>query len=138
MKIVALDYGEKRIGVATAHTEIGVALPATVLPNDIEVVANWIRQSGAECVVVGMPFHLWGAKSPRAEQVEQFIEQLRQRLNLPIETVDERLSSQEAERRLREGEMHRKKRKQVQDAVSATILLETYLMRAHANHVRNP
>ncbi|MER3402582.1 MAG: Holliday junction resolvase RuvX [Armatimonadota bacterium] len=129
MKIVALDYGEKRIGVAIAQTELGIALPTAVLPNDIETVVVWIRQSGAERVVVGMPWHLWGAKSTRAEQVEQFVQQLRQRLSTPIETVDERLSTQEAERRLRAGEVRRERRKQIQDAVAAAILLETYLTR---------
>ncbi|MER3558175.1 MAG: Holliday junction resolvase RuvX [Armatimonadota bacterium] len=129
MKIVALDYGEKRIGVAIAQTELGIALPTAVLPNDIETVVVWIRQSGAERVVVGMPWHLWGAKSTRAEQVEQFVQQLRQRLSTPIETVDERLSTQEAERRLRAGEVRRERCKQIQDAVAAAILLETYLTR---------
>ncbi|CUU34511.1 putative holliday junction resolvase [Armatimonadetes bacterium GXS] len=129
MKVVALDYGEKRIGVAVAQTEVGVALPATVLPNDIERVVAWLRESGAERVVVGMPIHLWGAKSERAEQVERFIDALRTRLRVPIEIVDERLSTQEAERRLLTMEVRREKRKQVVDAVAAAILLETYLMR---------
>ncbi|CUU11260.1 putative holliday junction resolvase [Armatimonadetes bacterium GBS] len=129
MKVVALDYGEKRIGVAVAQTEGGVALPATVLPNDIERVVAWLRESGAERVVVGMPIHLWGAKSERAEQVERFIDALRTRLRVPIEIVDERLSTQEAERRLLTMEVRREKRKQVVDAVAAAILLETYLMR---------
>lgn len=129
MKIVGLDYGEKRIGVAVAQTELGIALPTAVLPNDIETIVEWIRQSGAERVVVGMPWHLWGAKSTRAEQVEQFVQQLRQRLSTPIETIDERLSTQEAERRLRAGEVRRERRKQIQDAVAAAILLETYLTR---------
>ncbi|CUU34068.1 MAG: Holliday junction resolvase RuvX [Armatimonadetes bacterium] len=129
MKVVALDYGEKRIGVAVAQTEVGVALPATVLPNDIERVVAWLRESGAERVVVGMPIHLWGAKSERAEQVERFIDALRTRLRVPIEIVDERFSTQEAERRLLTMEVRREKRKQVVDAVAAAILLETYLMR---------
>lgn len=129
MRVVALDYGEKRIGVAVAQTEVGVALPATVLPNDIEKVVAWLRESGAERVVVGMPLHLWGAKSERAEQVEQFIDALHARLNVPVEVVDERFSTQEAERRLLATETRRGKRKQVVDAVAAAILLETYLMR---------
>ncbi len=129
MRVVALDYGEKRIGVAVAQTEVGVALPATVLPNDIEKVVAWLRETGAERVVVGMPLHLWGAKSERAEQVERFIDALRTRLNVPIEVVDERFSTQEAERRLLITEARREKRKQVVDAVAAAILLETYLMR---------
>lgn len=129
MRVVALDYGEKRIGVAVAQTEVGVALPATVLPNDIEKVVAWLRETGAERVVVGMPLHLWGAKSERAEQVERFIDTLRTRLNVPIEVVDERFSTQEAERRLLTTEARREKRKQVVDAVAAAILLETYLMR---------
>ncbi len=129
MRVVALDYGEKRIGVAVAQTEVGIALPATVLPNDIETVVRWLKQEGAECVVVGMPDHLWGAKSERAQRVAAFIDALRARLDIPIETVDERLTTREAERRLIEGEMRRTKRKQVVDAVAAALILETYLAR---------
>jgi len=127
MRVVALDYGEKRIGVAVAQTEIGIALPATVLPNDVEAVVRWLKQEGAECVVVGMPTHLWGEKSVRAQQVEAFIEALQARLNISIETVDERLTTREAERRLIEGDMRRARRKEVQDAVAAALILETYL-----------
>ncbi len=129
MRVVALDYGEKRIGVAVAHTEIGIALPATVLPNDIEAVVRWLKQEKAELVVVGIPTHLWGEKSARAEQVEAFIDALRAHLDIPIETVDERLTTREAERRLIEGDMRRERRRQVQDAVSASLILETYLAR---------
>jgi RNase H-fold protein (predicted Holliday junction resolvase) len=80
MRIAALDYGTQRIGVAVANTEVGIAFPATVLPNDLEQVARWLQQEGVQRVVVGAPYMLWGARNAQLQAVEAFAEQLRQRL----------------------------------------------------------
>ena len=127
MRIAALDYGTQRIGVAVANTEIGIAFPATVLPNDLEQVVRWLQQERIERVVVGAPYLLWGEQGAQVQAVKAFAEQLRQRLGVPVELYDERLTTAEAERRLREGEMPRKKREAVADAVAAAILLDAYL-----------
>ena len=127
MRIAALDYGTQRIGVAVANTEVGIAFPATVLPNDLEQVVRWLQQERIGRVVIGAPYMLWGAQSAQLQAVEAFAEQLRQRLGIPVELYDERLTTQEAERRLREGELPRKKREAVVDAVAAAILLDAYL-----------
>ena len=127
MRIAALDYGTQRIGVAVANTEVGIAFPAAVLPNDLEQVARWLQQEGVQQVVVGAPYMLWGEQGTQLQTVEAFADQLRQRLGIPVELYDERLTTTEAERRLREGELPRKKREVVVDAVAAAILLDAYM-----------
>lgn len=129
MRIAALDYGAKRVGVAVANTELGIPLPAGVLPNDLEQIVRWLQQEGIERVVVGAPYLMWGEKGERVQEIELFAESLRQRLGIPVELLDERLTTTEAERRLREGNTRGSKRKQVVDAVAAALLLETYLRR---------
>lgn len=129
MRIAALDYGAKRVGVAVANTELGIPFPAGVLPNDLEQIVRWLQQEGIERVVVGAPYLMWGEKGERVQEIELFAESLRQRLGIPVELLDERLTTTEAERRLREGNTRGSKRKQVVDAVAAALLLETYLRR---------
>ena len=127
MRIAALDYGTQRIGVAVANTEVGIAFPATVLPNDLEQVARWLQQEGVQQVVVGAPYLMWGERGAQMHTVQAFAEQLCQRLGIPVELYDERLTTAEAERRLRESELPRKKREAVVDAVAAAILLDAYM-----------
>ena len=127
MRIAALDYGTQRIGVAVANTEVGIAFPAAVLPNDLEQVARWLQQEGVQQVVVGAPYLMWGERGTQMHTVQAFADQLRQRLGIPVELYDERLTTTEAERRLREGELPRKKREVVVDAVAAAILLDAYM-----------
>ncbi len=135
MRIVALDYGEKRIGAAVAETEVGVALPAAVLPNDLQAVLRFLQKQKPDRIVVGMPYRLSGEAGSRAQQVQAFIEALRAHLEVPIDTVDERLSSQEAERRLLQGGYRRRQRRAVQDSIAAALLLETYLRRLQTGRV---
>jgi len=136
MRIAALDYGTQRIGVAVANTEVGIAFPATVLPNDIEQVARWLQKEGIQRVVVGAPYLMWGERGAQMHTVQAFAEQLRQRLGIPVELYDERLTTAEAERRLRESELPRKKREAVVDAVAAAILLDAYLRAQKRNQPR--
>ena len=127
MRIAGLDYGTQRIGVAVANTEVGIAFPATVLPNDLEQVVRWLQQEGVQRVIVGAPYLMWGERGAQMHTVQAFADQLRQRLGIPVELYDERLTTTEAERRLREGELPRKKREVVVDAVAAAILLDAYM-----------
>ncbi|MCS7191330.1 MAG: Holliday junction resolvase RuvX [Fimbriimonadales bacterium] len=133
MRVAALDYGTRRVGVAVANTELGIAFPAAVLPNDLEQIARWLQQEQIERVVIGAPYMLWGEQGERVREVEAFAQQLRERLNIPVDLFDERLTTAEAERRLREGEYSRARRERIVDAVAAAILLETYLRRLNAS-----
>jgi len=127
MRIAALDYGAQRIGIAVASTEVGIAFPAAVLPNDIEQVVSWLRGKGVQHVVVGAPYLLWGEQSAQMQAVRAFAAQIQQRLGVPVELHDERLTTAEAERRLREAAVRRKRRAAMVDAVAAAILLDAYL-----------
>jgi putative Holliday junction resolvase len=129
MRIVALDYGEKRVGVAAGDTAFRIAFPVGVLPLDLDVIVRCLLEQGAERVVVGMPYHLSGESGPRVALVESFIEELQARVAMEVDTLDERLTSREAERRLIESGSRHDKRKQIQDALAATLILETYLAR---------
>ncbi|RMH07952.1 MAG: Holliday junction resolvase RuvX [Armatimonadetes bacterium] len=129
MRIAALDYGAKRVGVAVANTELGIPLPAGILPNDLEQIVNWLQRENIERVVVGAPYLMWGEKGERVQEIERFAESLSQRLGIPVELLDERLTTIEAERRLRESNARCAKRKQAVDAVAAALLLEIYLRR---------
>lgn len=130
MRIAALDYGTKRVGIAVAETEIGIPFPAAVLPNDLEQIVHWLQQERIQRVVVGAPYLMWGEEGELVHTIERFAEQLRQRLGIPVDLVDEQLTTLEAERRLREGDYSRRRRQQVVDAVAAALLLETYLKRS--------
>lgn len=129
MRVVAIDYGEKRIGVAAGDTGVGIAFPVGVLASEVEAVAKCIREQSAERVLVGMPYRLSGEESRRSAQVQQFIQELQSRVDVPVEHLDERMTTKEAERRLIEADYSRQKRRQVQDALAATLLLETYFSR---------
>ncbi|GBC93638.1 Putative pre-16S rRNA nuclease [bacterium HR15] len=129
MRIVALDYGEKRIGVAVAQTEVGIALPIAVLPADLQVVLRFLKEQKPDRIVVGIPYRLSGEAGQRAQQVQAFIDALREQLDIPIDTIDERFSSREAESRLLQAGYRRRARRAIQDSVAAALLLETYLNR---------
>ncbi len=130
MRVIALDYGEKRIGVAMAQTEVGVALPTAVLPADIHAVVRFLKEHQPDRIVVGIPYRLSGEVGRRVQQVQAFIDALRAQLDIPIDTIDERFTSREAEGRLLQAGYRRRERRAVQDAVAAALLLETYLHRA--------
>ncbi|MEX2431168.1 MAG: Holliday junction resolvase RuvX [Dehalococcoidia bacterium] len=138
MRIIALDVGERRIGVAFGDTALQVAIPAAVIERQ-GTEADWqavVREAGAreaELIVAGMPFSLNGRRGPQAEATEDFIHRLREYTGIPIETWDERFSTSEAEHRMRtarpaskRGKAGRSPRGAV-DAAAAAIILQSYL-----------
>lgn len=130
MRILALDVGERRIGVAVADVKAGVALPLTTIepgPNPVDAVAALVRQQGADRVIVGLPLSLNGSIGPQAQRVQAFVDALAARLPLPVETWDERLTSVEAGRRLRGRRLRRNARVKAVDALAAAIILQAYL-----------
>jgi putative holliday junction resolvase len=138
MRILGLDVGRRRIGVAISDTSGMLARPLTTLTvageDAVERVSNEIlriagEEDGLQAVVVGMPRHLDGTPSVQTAKVEQFIAALRQRVQVPIATQDERLSSREAESRLALRERDWRKRKPQLDAAAAAVILQDYLDR---------
>lgn len=137
MRVLAIDLGKRRIGLALSD-ELGLtAQPLGVLARrglraDVEEIAALCARHGVERVVVGLPLRLSGASGPEAEEAARFAERLRQRLDLPVDVWDERLSTREAERLLVEADVSRHRRRGRVDAVAAAIVLRAYLERVRA------
>lgn len=131
-RILGIDYGTKRVGVAISD-EIGMlAMPVEVLDvadmghaaNQVSVVA---RERKVARVIVGLPLNMNGSAGPAAELARDFAKRLAQKTGLPVELYDERLTTCEAEKALLEGDVSRKKRRQVRDMLSAQLILQSYL-----------
>jgi putative Holliday junction resolvase len=135
MRILALDVGDRRIGVATCDELEIVASPREVLRRDgheIERVARMVDELGIGLVVVGMPYDTEGKIGPQAKKVVGFIEQLRERLAVPVAEWDEHLSTWEAETLLIEANERRAARRRVVDKLAAAIILRSFLEHRHA------
>lgn len=131
-RVLALDLGEARIGVAVSDPGRAVALPAGTIKaaggvEDLKAVARMVAETGAVEVVVGHPLSLSGEPGPAAHRAEEFAEGLRLMLRVPVHLQDERLSTAEAERGLRAAGASGRRRREVVDQVAATVILEAYL-----------
>ena len=99
MKVLALDYGAARTGVAVSDATGTLARPLTVVSGDVvEQVAELARAEGVDLVVVGLPLTLRGEKGAQARSTEGFVGRLRAALDVPVETYDERFTTALAER----------------------------------------
>jgi putative Holliday junction resolvase len=132
--ILAFDFGLRRIGVAVGQTVTGSASPLGTIANrdsgiDRESIGSIIREWRPDVLVVGMPAHADGSASEMQEPVETFINELR-RFGLPVETVDERYTSVEAERVLKEarasGSRGRISKEEI-DSAAAVFIAERWL-----------
>ncbi|MDD4879751.1 MAG: Holliday junction resolvase RuvX [Candidatus Omnitrophica bacterium] len=138
MRVLALDAGEKRIGVAVSDplgiTAQGVTVITRKDPEtDLKEIGKIVAEYKAESVVVGMPINMDGTKGKSAEKVNEFVETLKGRLSIPVYTYDERLSTKESEKFLISADVSRKKRKSVIDKMAAQLILESYLERLKHN-----
>ncbi len=132
MRILALDVGEKNIGLAISD-ELGWT--AQGLPNlrrqtvdkDISVLAGIIKEYSAGEIVVGMPINMDGSLGKKAKEVSLFIEDFKKQISLPVKVWDERLSSLQAEKVMLEADLSRKKRKKKIDQLAAQLILQSYL-----------
>ena len=138
MRIVGLDIGERRIGVAISDATATLARPVGVLAragsdaDAVRLVADEIarlasEEDGVTSVVVGLPRRLDGTANEMTPRVQAFAEQLRTASGLPVVLQDERLSSREAESRLAVREKDWRARKKKLDAAAAAIILQDYL-----------
>jgi putative Holliday junction resolvase len=131
--VLALDLGARRIGLAVSDPEARIAFPAGHLERkglsaDLEAVQALAKERGVTRIVVGLPLLLGGREGSGAEAARRFAAALEQASGLPVALVDERLTTAEAERALREAPARRRRaRKQVVDAMAATLLLRSYL-----------
>lgn len=132
MRVLAIDHGTKRIGLAISDELKTIAQPSGFLPAHpidkfFEQLQQLIREKEVELILVGMPRNMDGTYGPAAERVREFIALLREKFSGPIRTWDERLTSAQANRMLIAGGARRADRKQKTDATAAAILLQSYL-----------
>jgi putative pre-16S rRNA nuclease len=131
---VALDLGEVRIGVALSDPDRTVALPAGTIKvsggvEDLKAVARLVEETGVTDVVVGHPLSLSGERGPAARRAEEFADGLRLLLRVPVHVQDERLSTVQAERGLRDAGAGPRDRRRAVDAAAAGVILESFLAR---------
>jgi len=132
MRILALDHGTKRIGVAVSDELKLIAqplefVPAEPFPAFLARLKALLAEKEVELVLVGMPRNMNGTYGPAAAKVQEFITQLREAIGVPIKTWDERLTTAQANRYLIEGNVRREKRKEKVDQMAAAILLQSFL-----------
>jgi len=129
MRVMALDFGERRIGVAISDPTGTLATPHTVIRRrskveDFAAVARLVTELEAERVVVGLPLSLNGEIGPQARRVMRYTQALQQTLDVPVELFDERYSTVTADELLTES--GRKRRVPI-DAAAAAVILQDYL-----------
>lgn len=133
---MALDIGEVRCGIAVSDPQGRIASPVCVLPTQ-EVLANAssfrrvVEDWEPELLLSGLPLSLNGEKGPQAQRIEEQAVRIAKTLDLPLEFCDERLSSAEAKRALREGDHSEKSMRGKVDMIAASIFLQSWLDARH-------
>jgi putative Holliday junction resolvase len=130
--LLGLDFGQKRIGVAVVQGGTNIALPVGMIERKnreqvLDEVLKLIRSYRIEKLVVGLPKTLKGEMGPAAEKLTKEMEWFREKLPVPLEMWDERLSTKEVERVLIDADVRREKRKEVIDQLAAQRILQNYL-----------
>lgn len=132
-RIVGLDFGTVRIGVAISDEKQIIARPLGILHNKSDFFSQLqklLKQEGAiEKIIVGLPLKLSGQDSHMTQNARQFAKKLEENLHLPIELWDERLTSAFVERSLVDAGVRRKQRAALSDTLSAVLILQSYLDR---------
>lgn len=132
MRIMALDIGEVRVGVAVSDPSERVASPVCVLPAS-EVLANGrafkrvVEDWEPELFLCGLPLTLAGEEGPQAARIRQAAAAISERTGIPHEFADERLSSAEAKRSLREKGLHERAMRGKVDMIAASLFLQSWL-----------
>ena len=132
MKIMGIDYGDARTGVAISDLLCSIVGSSTVVPsrNKEKAMADIVRlakENQVGEIVVGLPKNMDGTEGPRVELCREFAEELRMATGLPVAMWDERRTTVEAHNILSQHNYHGKKRKNTVDAVAASLILEGYL-----------
>jgi putative holliday junction resolvase len=136
MRILAIDYGTKRVGLALSDETGTIAQPAGFLSAEpaaklLDSLKEIVAQKNVAEIVVGLPRNMNGTYGPAADKTSEFAAALRQVVTVPVKTWDERLTTVQANRYLIETGMRRQARKERVDQTAAAILLQSYLDRAN-------
>lgn len=136
MRVLSIDYGDSRVGLAITD-ELNITVQGLMTihhnQNDKIVLAKLdeiLEQYEISTIVIGMPFNMDGSKTERAEITEKFIHKLKCKYNkIKIESIDERLTTVQAHKTMRELNIKAKNKKKIVDTISAEYILEAYLKR---------
>ncbi|MGZ8571495.1 MAG: Holliday junction resolvase RuvX [Actinomycetota bacterium] len=131
-RVLGLDLGDARIGVAISDPDRRVAVPTGTIhvgrpPGELKAIAALVTEQGVTLVVVGHPRSLDGSRGPRAQQAEAFVDALRMAVTVPVELQDERLTTVQAERDLREAGVKGREQRNAVDAAAASLILQAWL-----------
>lgn len=137
MRTLGVDLGRKRIGLAVTDEAGAIAFPAGMIDSrgrkkDVAALRTMIEERGIERAVVGLPLHLDGRRGPEAENAVAFAAALAQAAGIQVDTLDERWTSQEAERLLEPTTRKKRDKRRAKgtvDEMAASIILTTYLAR---------
>jgi len=132
MRILAIDHGTRRIGIALSDELHIIAQPREFIPADpfpefLARLKQILREQEVGLVLVGMPRNMDGSYGPAALKVQEFVAVLNEVIGVPIKTWDERLTSVQANRFLRQAQVRGRKQKEKVDQTAAAILLQSYL-----------
>ena len=131
-RLLALDIGERRVGVAVSDPMGWLARPLTIIPRrskqeDFAAIARLVEEQQATAVVIGYPLNMDGSVGPQARRVARYAAALREVLPVPVILWDERLSSEEAAERLQAAAGGRRLRRKHLDDAAAAVILQDYL-----------
>jgi putative Holliday junction resolvase len=138
MRVLGLDVGDRRIGVALSDETGLLASPLPTLQRvgpkkDVSALAALVREHDAAAIVIGLPLNMDGSAGPQAAKVQAFGESLKAAARVPVHFLDERLTTVEAEQILAERDVHWQRRKGLVDQVAAVLILQEYL-----DHQKHP
>lgn len=138
MKIMAVDYGESRTGIAISDVTEVLASPVCIIKEKntlkaIEKIAQQSKELNAQMIVVGNPVNMDGTRGERSEKCTFVAQEVAKLVNIPVEMWDERATTKTALNMLSDNGTFGKKRKEVLDAVAATVILENF-MQYRKNH----
>jgi len=142
MKIIALDVGNKTIGVAVCDGLEISARPVTTirrkgeLESEVQELQDIIKKENVEKVVVGLPLNMDGSEGEQAKLTKEFVEQIKEFIKLPFEFTDERLTTFAAEERLVGKGMKKSNMKSVIDQEAAAVILQSYLNKSYQERRR--
>lgn len=138
MRIMALDIGEAKVGIALSDPTKTLATPHKVIERSddasfLSELKKEIDVNQVEKIIVGLPYNLNRSSSAQTKKVEELADYMKKNIDMPIEFLDERLTTKLAETIMLEADLSRKKRKQKIDKLSAALILQTYLdLKGHA------
>jgi putative Holliday junction resolvase len=131
-RILSLDFGEKRIGVAVSDAlNITAQSVGTIerkgIKNDLKKIKDLVQEYAAAILIVGLPLNMNGTEGKSANRAVDFVNELKKEIDIRVEMVDERLTTAQGERIFLEADLSRKKRKKNIDKIAAQLILQNYL-----------